>query len=439
MKKTSLLMAATLFAGLMSTSVMAGTSTGAELLKNARANAPVIATADLEKWIKDTPEGILIDLRTQEEITLTGGTIMSYQNTNVPRGWLELRIEELAPNKDTPIVVYCGTDQRSPLAAQSLTNMGYTNVKNYAEGFSAWKGAENPINVPDRALDSMLYSLPQEVAPGIWSAIGEPNPPSYLNSGHNNNLSFIVTSEGVVVVNASASYLLAKSLHAEIKKITDQPVKYVILENGQGHAAMGSSYWKAQGAEIIAHVDAAEELKNNAEIIHQQTYSRFKDKALGSEVVQPDITFEDEYIIELGGERIEALHLGPAHSPGDISVWLPAKKTVIAGDIAFHQRLLAIFEETETAAWVETWDLLADLKAEHVVPGHGAPTTMDVVTEFTLGYLVYLRGEVGKLIEDGGDLKASYAVDQSNYQHLNTYKELAKKNAGQVFVQMEFE
>ena len=56
-------------------------------------------------------------------------------------------------------------------------------------------------------------------------------PPSYENSGHNNNLSFIITEEGVVVMNAGDNYLLAKTLHEEIKKITDQPVKYVVLEN----------------------------------------------------------------------------------------------------------------------------------------------------------------------------------------------------------------
>ena len=95
-------------------------------------------------------------------------------------------------------------------------------------------------SIPDKYPESVLYDAPREVIPGVWSAIGATAPPTYENSGHNNNLSFIITSEGVVVVNAGACYKLAEALHGEIRKVTDQPVRYVILENGQGHAALGS-------------------------------------------------------------------------------------------------------------------------------------------------------------------------------------------------------
>ena len=119
-------------------------------------------------------------------------------------------------------------------------------------------------SIPDKNPESVLYDRPQEVIPGVWSSIGATAPPTYENSGHNNNLSFIITSEGVVVVNAGACYLLAKALHEEIRKVTDQPVRYVILENGQGHAALGSNYWKEQGVPVIAHVDAAKEIEEGA-------------------------------------------------------------------------------------------------------------------------------------------------------------------------------
>lgn len=289
------------------------------------------------------------------------------------------------------------------------------------------------------ASDSLLFSLPQKVQEGIYSAIGETGPPSYENSGHNNNLSFIITDDGVVVINASATYLLAKSLHTEIKKLTDQPVKYVILENAQGHAAMGSKYWKDQGAEIIAHIEAADEIEHNAGPLQEQTKRRLKEKADGSEAIRPDTTFEDKLVLELGGEVIEIINFGPAHSPGDISVWLPERSLIIAGDMAFHQRLLAIFEDTDTAAWLESWEGFAALNAKYVIPGHGVPTNMAEVTTNTKEYLIYLRQKVGDLLEKDGTLEEAYYIDQSEYSHLNTFDELAKKNAGQVFVQMEFE
>ena len=191
-------------------------------------------------------------------------------------------------------------------------------------------------SIPDKYPESVLYDAPREVIPGVWSAIGATAPPTYENSGHNNNLSFIITSEGVVVVNAGASYLLAKALDAEIKQITDQPVRYVILENGQGHAALGSNYWHEQGVPVIAHVDAAAEIEEGSYALLSRMRDYNRDRAEGTEVVMPDITFEQQYIIELGGMRIEALYLGPGHSPGDIQVWLPQQRLVISGDMAFH-------------------------------------------------------------------------------------------------------
>jgi glyoxylase-like metal-dependent hydrolase (beta-lactamase superfamily II)/dienelactone hydrolase len=291
----------------------------------------------------------------------------------------------------------------------------------------------------DKAPDSVLYDLPREVVPGVWSAIGATAPRTYANSGHNNNLSFVVTDAGVLVVNAGDNYRLAQALHEEIRKITDQPVKYVVLENGQGHAMLGSSYWQEQGALVIAHADAAEEIEEKAYALLQTTEERLEEKAAGTEVVMPDETFEDQRVIELGGERIELLYLGPAHSPGDIVVWLPGKKLVISGDMAFHQRMLPLFEHTDTAAWIDTWDRFEALGAEVVIPGHGEPTDMATVRRYTRDYLVYLREKVGEVLDNGGTLQDAYQVDQSPYLHLPTSEFLAKRNAGQVYRSMEFE
>lgn len=291
----------------------------------------------------------------------------------------------------------------------------------------------------DKAPDSMLYDTPQLVIDGVWSAIGATAPPTYENSGHNNNLSFVITADGVLVVNGGSSYLLAKALHEEIKKITQQPVKYLVLENGQGHAALGSGYWQEQGVPVIAHADAAREIEANSADLLESMRERIKEKAEGTHVVMPDKTFTEKLVIEMGTERMELLNLGPAHSPGDILVWLPKRRLVISGDMAFHQRLLPIFEHTDTAAWIKTWDKFAALGAETVIPGHGGPTNMAEVTRYTRDYLVALRAKVAAVIDSGGSLQEAYEVDQSAYAHLPTFEFLAKRNAGRVFQAMEFE
>ena len=295
-------------------------------------------------------------------------------------------------------------------------------------------------NIRDQYPASDLYSKPVEVIPGVWTAIGATGPPTYDNTGHNNNLSFVVTDEGVVVVNSGASASLAKALHYEIKRITDKKVVAVINENGQGHAMLGNSYWADIGVEIIAHEDAAHEFEDNGAQILDRMLRYNLDKGAGTKLVKPTLTFSDKYIIELGGQRIEALYLGPAHSPGDILVWLPSAKLVISGDMAFHERLLPIFPDTNTAEWIDTWDnYFEKLGAVYVIPGHGHPTNMDQVRKYTRDYLVYLRQKIGDFLAQGGDLKDSYYVDQSPFKNLDTFDELATRNAGRVYEEMEFE
>ena len=295
-------------------------------------------------------------------------------------------------------------------------------------------------DIADQYPGSPLYSKPVEVIPHVWSAIGATAPPTYENTGHNNNLSFIVTGDGVVVVNGGAAYVLAEALHAEIRAVTDEPVKLVINENGQGHAMLGNSYWAEHGVPILAHVDAAHEFEEyGAQILEgMQRYNR--DKAERTSLAGPTETFEERYSLEMGSFRIEVLNLGPAHSPGDISVWLPEQSLVIAGDMAFHERMLPIFEDTDTAAWLETWDAAFEpLGATYVIPGHGHPTNMAQVRRYTRDYLIYLREKVGAHLDAGGDLAEAYYVDQSPYANLDTFEELATKNAGRVYEQMEFE
>jgi glyoxylase-like metal-dependent hydrolase (beta-lactamase superfamily II) len=295
-------------------------------------------------------------------------------------------------------------------------------------------------DIADQYPGSPLYSKPVEVIPHVWAAIGATAPPTYENSGHNNNLSFIVTGDGVVVINGGAAYVLAEALHKEIQAVTDQAVKLVIDENGQGHAMLGNSYWAEQGVPILAHVDAAHEIEENGHRILEGMRQYNRDKAEGTFVAPPTDTFEDKRVIEMGDFRVEVLHLGPAHGPGDTQVWLPEQGLVIAGDMAFHQRMLPIFEDTIVLEWIDTWETgFEALNATYVIPGHGTPTNMDQVRRYTRDYLVYLREKIGEHLDSGGDLADAYYVDQSAYAHLDTFEELATRNAGRVYEQMEFE
>ena len=295
-------------------------------------------------------------------------------------------------------------------------------------------------DIADQYPQSELYSKPVEVIPHVFSAIGATAPPTYENSGHNNNLSFIVTDEGVVVINGGASNRLAAALHDEIRAVTDQPVVLVINENGQGHAMLGNGYWRDLGVDVLAHADAIAETTENGDFILQGMQRYNGDKAEGTRVAHANLSFDDSYDVTLGGVTINVLHLGPAHDPGDVQVWIPEWSMMIAGDIAFHERMPPIFETTCTSCWIETWETkLEPLAPTYVIPGHGHPTNLAQVRRYTRDYLVDLRTKIRDHIDAGGDLAGAYYVDQSNWAGLDTFDELATKNAGRVFAEMEWE
>jgi glyoxylase-like metal-dependent hydrolase (beta-lactamase superfamily II) len=294
-------------------------------------------------------------------------------------------------------VVHCYTGNISLLATKALQDMGYKNVLWYKDSFKGWKDAGLETRTPDAYPESMLYSHVKKIDDGVYTSIAELAPPSYENAGHNNNLGFVIGEKGVVVWNASSSYLLARSLHEEIKKITDKPILYVVLENSQGHASLGSNYWKEQGAKIIAHEYVVEELKTKGEKIVERYSKALQDKFLGTKLTLPDITFKESYTIDLGDKKLEAKYFGDAHEHSDIGLWIPEQKIFMAGDLAFYQRILPVFKITNIPSWLQAWEQIEALKPKIVLPGHGDVTDMNHVRVDTKDYLSYLQSSVKKL------------------------------------------
>ncbi len=124
---------------------VAGVPAGSQLQTEAEKKTTLISTAEVKKMLDEELDMVLIDIRTATEIQNMDGKIDAQQNVNIPRGWLEFRVQRVALSKDIPIVIYCGGGLRSPLAAETLQNMGYTNVKNYSAGFFGWKQAGLPV------------------------------------------------------------------------------------------------------------------------------------------------------------------------------------------------------------------------------------------------------------------------------------------------------
>ena len=122
-----------------------GIKDGDHIVRGLAGQVQAISTEALRQEIETNPELVLIDIRMPGEVERMGGAIKAPQNVNIPRGWLEFRVTRHAERPDTPIVVYCGADFRSPLAADTLQRMGYTDVRYYPDGFLGWREQGLPV------------------------------------------------------------------------------------------------------------------------------------------------------------------------------------------------------------------------------------------------------------------------------------------------------
>lgn len=410
---------------------------GEELLTSVNKSIHNINTQQLQKQLKDQPNTVLIDVRTQFEVRQLG-TIGVFQNRNIPRGWIEFRTKEEVLGLDTPIVVYCGTNVRSPMAAKTLMDMGYSNVKNYSSTYFDWQKKGLSVSISSVDINSLLYRKPKKVIDDIYTAIGATQPSTYENSGHNNNLSFIVADDAVVVFNGGGSYLLAQAMHADIKKVTGLPVKYVVYENAQGHAILGGSYWKEQGAIIVGHELTPDIIEHTQDQIIERAENSLKDKFFNSRIVMPDLTFKDSLKLDVKGKNIILNHFGHAHSPDDIQLLMPDEDFMIGGDFTFNERMLPFLDHTDIHKWLENWKKLEVLNPKVIIPGHGDVTDMTTIRRFTKGYLTYMLEQVTEIVDNEGTLIDAYDIDQSAYSDWKTFRELAKRNAGQLFRMLEF-
>jgi len=270
---------------------------------------------------------------------------------------------------------------------------------------------------PVQATELTLKPVP--VAPGIYAVVGDLGGQTYENEGLNNNLGFVVSEDGVLVINTGPTARVARALHEAIKKVTDRPVKWAVNVNSQNHYWHGNAYFQGLGVKVIAHRDADRVMREMGAGQIEANRALLKDRSDGTTLAYPSELFDNKRELKLGKMVLQLLHFGPAHTPGDIVVWLPRQKVVFAGDIVYTERMLAIIPISHTGGWLQAFDKLAMLKPRVVVPGHGQPTDLKRAKKDTRDYLAYVRASVKKVLDDGGSLQdAVDKTDQSKFNYL---------------------
>ena len=279
----------------------------------------------------------------------------------------------------------------------------------------------------------------QQVTDNIYALVGELAQRSPENYANNSTHGVILTDEGVILVDPGGSYRGAQQIDAAIKSITDLPVRIVINTGGQDHRWLGNGYFREQGARIIASNAAVEDHHTRTDR-HLETLTNLIGETLaGTEPAYADETFDQHMDLSFGGTELELYYHGPAHTAGDIFVWLPAQKVMFSGDIVYVERMLGTGPARNVKSWIEVFETMAAFEPSHIVPGHGSATDLATATRDTYDYLVYLFENVSRLLDEGADMMEATNLDQSQFDYLKVSEQIARRNAQNLYEQLEFD
>jgi glyoxylase-like metal-dependent hydrolase (beta-lactamase superfamily II) len=279
------------------------------------------------------------------------------------------------------------------------------------------------------------------VADNVYAHVGDIRARSVANEGLNANLGLVVTPAGAVLIDSGATFRSARDIHAAIRRVTAQPVRWVINTGGQDHRWLGNGYFEAQGAELIAHAAALPDMRSRGGDQLAALRTLLGDAARDTVPTLPKRLLSGlDARLELGGTVFEFRHRGGGHTPGDMMVWLPQAQVAFAGDVVYVDRLLAVLPVSSTSAWLEAFAVLEQLAPLHIVPGHGRVTDLAAARSQTRAYLEALRTHMKLAVERGTDVsEAVKSFDARPFLHLSNATELNPGNASRTYLEVERE
>lgn len=282
--------------------------------------------------------------------------------------------------------------------------------------------------------------VPVQVAPQAWMVQGESALGSAANRNFISNAAFVVTPEGVVVFDALGSPGLAEELIAAIRRITPQPIKWVIVSHYHADHIYGLQAFKAIGARLMAQQGAKLYLHSETAALRLQAsreelFPWIDEK---TRLVEADRWIEEESTLSLGGLDFRLQHVGPAHTPEDLVVYVPQLKLLLAGDLVFRARVPFV-GQADSGRWIAALDRLLGFDTEVIVPGHGpVSNTAREDLQMTRDYLAYLRQTMGAAARDMEPFEDAYRrTDWSRFAKLPLFGVANRINAYNTYLLME--
>jgi cyclase len=255
-----------------------------------------------------------------------------------------------------------------------------------------------PAFLPPPLNPSGVQLVPRELVPGVYALIA--SRPPVDNSG------FVVGERGVLVIDAHINGAMARQIQAAVRQATNKPIMYVVNTNCFGDHWFGN-YAFPQETAIVASQATIGCMKNFENMKRDLLPTVDNDPSVLADVQPrlPDVAFDHNLRLDLGGRTVELYHFGAGNTPGDTVVYLPAEKLAWTGNLILGDGTIPILFRGGAEPYLETVSRLAStLDVATIIPGHGLPTTGAIFGRY-LRYLSDLLESVRKATREGLSLE----------------------------------
>lgn len=227
------------------------------------------------------------------------------------------------------------------------------------------------------------------------------------------NTGVIIGDDSVMVIDAQATPVMAQKVIERIRGVTDKPVKYVVLSHYHAVRVLGASAYGA--SEIIASETCRAMIHERGQEDWDSEFGRFPRLFQAADSIPgltwPTLTFQDRMTLHLGRRRVDLLHLGRAHTAGDIVAWVPDAGVMFSGDIVEY-RSACYCGDAHFNDWPGTLDAIAALRPEALSPGRGdalvGAARVAEAIELTRDFLASTYRPVAQVAARGGSLKQAW-------------------------------
>lgn len=235
------------------------------------------------------------------------------------------------------------------------------------------------------------------------------------------NSGVIIGEDSVMVIDTTATPVMAQELIAHIRKITDKPIKYVVLSHYHAVRVLGAAAYLKEGCQqVIASRGTYEMIVERGEADMKSEIDRFPRLFQAVESIPgltwPTLVFEKEMTLFMGKLEVKIMHVGMGHTKGDTIVWLPQQKVLFSGDLVEFEAA-AYTGDAQLEEWPATLETLRAMGAEKLVPGRGpalvTPAQVNEGLDYTRDFVTTLLASAKAAVGKGMSLKDAFKYTRS--------------------------